>query len=108
MPDGEELIIDEVTVYVHHMDDQDEWGSKQFLHPFFTPGQKLSKDDWKCEFRHSYELCKCHLELEENGQDETVFRSGDHPSMRWEIDGRSYPINKSQGISEMVSAFKDY
>ena len=28
--------------------------------------------------------------------------------MRWGIDGRSYTISKSQGISKMVLGFKDY
>ena len=108
MPDGEELIVNEVTVFVHHMDDQDRWGDHPVLHPLFEPGDKPPKEEWSCDFGHDYEKCLCHLELREYGQDESVYRSGDHPSMRWGIDGRSYAINKSQGQSEMASAFKDY
>ena len=53
-------------------------------------------------------LCLCHLEAQEHGQDESIYRSSDHLSLRWGIDGRSYLIIKSQGISKMVSGFKDY
>ena len=50
----------------------------------------------------------CHLEAREHGQDESIYRSGDHPISGWGIDGQSYPISKSQGISKMVSGFKYY
>ena len=59
-------------------------------------------------FKHEYNTCKCHLELNEYGQDEYVYHSGDNPSSRWAVDGRSYAISKSKGVSRMVSAFKDY
>ena len=36
-----------------------------------------------------------------------IYRSGDHLSSRWGVDGWSYVISKSQGISKMVSGFKD-
>ena len=90
------------------MDDQDCWGDSPSFHPVFLPGLKPLEVNWKCKERHLYVNCKCHLELREYGQDESIYRSGDHPSSRWGIDGRSYPISKSQGISKMVSAFKDY
>ena len=57
---------------------------------------------------HSQDTCLCHCELREYGQDESIYRSGDHPASIWAVDGRSYPISKSQGISIMVSTFKDY
>ena len=78
------------------------------LHSEFEPGRKPSKEHWHCDFGHDYESCRCHLELREYGQDESVYRSGDHPSTRWGVDGRSYSISKGQGVSQMVSAFKDY
>ena len=90
------------------MDDQGEWGSHPVLHPLFAPEHKASEDKWNCSFGHTYVQCNCHFELREYGQDESIYQSGNHPSMRWGIDGRSYPISKSQGISKMVSAFKDY
>ena len=57
---------------------------------------------------HSLDTCLCHCELREHGQDESIYRSGDHPASRWAVDGSSYPISKSQVISKMVSAFKYY
>ena len=73
----------------------------------FDPGLN-NKEEWECIFGHLYDTCLCHLELREYGQDESIYRSGDHPTSRWGIDGRSYAISKSQGISKMVSGFKDY
>ena len=78
------------------------------LHSLFKPGIKSTVDNWKCEFKHTYSQCKCHLELREYGQDEIIYHSGDNPASRWGIDGRSYAISKSKGILKMVSAFKDY
>ena len=108
MAEGEKCEVEGVTVYVHHMDDQEGWKKEAVLHPLFKVGVKSHVDDWRCEFKHEYDTCKCHLELREYGQDESVYHSGDNPSSRWAVDGRSYAINKSRGISRMVSAFKDY
>ena len=108
MPLGEEVVINSIPKYVHHMDNQGGWEDNPVLHPLFQPGPKPPEEDWKCSIGHSYDLCDCHLELREYGQDESIYRSGDHPSSRWGIDGRSYAISKSQGISNMVSGFKDY
>ena len=108
MPLGEEVAVDGNKFFVHHMDDQEGWEENPVLHPLFEPGPKPAKEDWHCDFGHDYETCLCHLEATEYGQDESVYRSGDHPSRRWGLDGRSYPVGKGMGISEMVSAFKDY
>ena len=59
-------------------------------------------------FKHEYNTFKCHLELREYRQDESVCHIRDNPSSRWAVDGRSYAINKSKGVSRMVSAFEDY
>ena len=108
MPVGEEVMIDNTPTYVHHMDDQAGWEDNPVLHPLFTPVPKPRQEEWKCRFGHSYDNCLCHLEVREYGQDESIYRSGDHPNSRWGVDGRSYAISKSQGISKMVSGFKDY
>ena len=108
MPVGEEVVVENLSKYVHHMDDQGGWGKNNVLHPLFQPGPKPQEEDWMCEFDHSYLLCLCHLEAQEQGQDESIYRSGDHPRSRWGIDGQFYPISKSQGIPKMVSGFKDY
>ena len=108
MPVGKGVVIDDVKKYVHHMDDQGCWADKPVLHPLFKPSTFPKEDKWVCEFGHSHATCRCHLELREYGQDESIYRSGDHPSKRWGVDNRSYSISKSQGISKMVSAFKDY
>ena len=63
---------------------------------------------WACKFKHEYNSCKCHLELREYGQNESVYHSEDNPSSRWNVDGRFYSISRSKGVSRMVSAFKDY
>ena len=108
MPVGEKCCVDGKTVYVHHVDDQGGWEHQATLHPKFIPGPKPKKYKWECEWKHSYENCKCHLELREYGQDESIYYSGDNPSSRWAISGRSYAISKSRGVARMVSAFKDY
>ena len=107
MPVGEEVIIDGVQKFVHHMDDQEKWSKDPVFHPSFEPGNKQTEDKWTCSFNHSYLKCKCHLELREYGQDESVYHSGDHPATRWGVDHRSYAISKSKGISRMASMFKD-
>ena len=108
MPLGEEVIVVGKQLFVRHTDDQEGWEASPVLHPKFEPGKKPTKEDWHCDFGHDYEGCRCHLEAREYGQDESVYRSGDHPSMRWGVDGRSYSISKGQGVSQMASAFKDY
>ena len=105
---GERVEIDGKVVYVHHIDDQEGWFKDAQLHPLFKPGEKPSAEDWKCEYKHTYEQCKCHQEIREYGQDESIYHSGDVPDSRWGIDGRSYAISKSKGVSRMMSAFKDY
>ena len=108
MPLGEEVIIDNVKKIVHHMDDQEMWSKDPVFHPSFEPGNKPTEEKWTCSFNHSYSKCKCHLELREYGQDESVYHSGDHPATRWGVDHRSYAISKSKGILKMASMFKDY
>lgn len=108
MPEGEKIVIDNVVHYIHHMDDQEKWETRADFHPSFSPGEKPTKANWNCKEGHAYGNCLCHCELREYGQDESIYRSGDYPSSRWGLDGRSYPISKSQGVSKMVSAFKDY
>ena len=107
IPVGEEVIIDDIPTYVHHMDDHGSWENDPILHPQFIPGPKPKEGEWACIFGHSQDTCLYHCELREHGQDESIYRSGDHLASRWAVDGRSYPISKSQGISIMVSAFKD-
>ena len=108
MPVGEKVEIDGKVVYIHHIDDQEGWFKDAQLHPLFKPGEKPSSDDWKCEFKHTYKDCKCHLEIREYGQDESIYHSGDVPALRWGINGRLYAISKSKGVFRMVSAFKYY
>ena len=108
MPVSEEMNIDGIIKYIHHMDNHGGWEADPLFHPYFKPGVKPLEEDWDCSFRHDYTKCLCHLELQEYGQDESIYRSSDHPSMRWGIDGWSYAISKSQGISKMVSGFKGY
>ena len=96
MAEGEKCEVEGVTVYVHHMDDQEGWNKEAVLHPLFKVGVKSHVDDWRCEFKHEYDTCKCHLQLREYGQDESVYHSGDNPSSRWAVDGRSYAITKSK------------
>ena len=105
---GEEVVVDNVSKYVHHMDSQGGWENNPVLHPLFQPGPKPQEEDWMCEFDNSYLLCLCHLEAREHSQDKSIYRSSDQPSSRWRIDGRSYLISKYQGISKMVSGFKYY
>ena len=108
MPVGEEVMINDTPTNVHHMDDQGSWENDPILHPQFIPGPKPKEGERPCLFGHSHDTCLCHCELREHGQDESIYCSGDHPASRWAVDGRSYPISKSQSISKMVSAFKDY
>ena len=105
---GERFVINNEVKFIHHMDDQEGWQTNPVLHPSFTLGPKPIETNWKCDEGHEYDCCLCHCELREYGQDESIYRSGDHPSSRWGVDGRSYPISKSQCISKMVSAFKEY
>ena len=85
MPISEKVNVDSKVLYVHHIDDQEGWYKDAQLHPLFKPGKKPSIQDWRCEFKHAFEVCKCHLELREYGQDESVYNSGDNPSSRWEV-----------------------
>ena len=108
MPVGERCVVNNKVMFAHHMDDQDGWEKNPSFHPLFSPGPKPAIEQWNCEFKHEYEKCKCHLELREHGQDESVYHSGDNPSSRWAVSGRSHAISKSRGVTRMVSAFKDY
>ena len=108
MPVGKEVMISNTPIFVHHIDDQGGWKDNPILHLLFKPRPKSQEEEWECIFGHSYDKCLCHLELREYGQDESIYRSGDHPSSRWGVDGRSYAISKSQRIYKMVSGFKDY
>ena len=108
IPLGEKVMIDNIPKYAHHMDDQGGREDNPVLHPLFEPQPKPQEEEWKCAVGHCYAKCLCHLEVREYGQDESIYRSGDHPSSRWGVYGRSYAISKSQGISKMVSGLKDY
>ena len=107
LPIGELVSIEGEEFTVHHMDDKDGWEEQPSLHPSFTPCMKPVLGEWGCDI-HSYEECKCHLELREYGQDESIFRTGETSSRRWALDGRSYAIKKGMGTSRMASVFKDY
>ena len=37
---GKEVVVDNVSKYVHHMDDQGGWKNNPVLHPLFQPGPK--------------------------------------------------------------------
>ena len=65
-------------------------------------GKKALLENWKCVFNHEYDKCKCHLELREYGQDESIYYSSETPKSRWGINNRSYSISKSKGVSRMV------
>ena len=66
------MVIDNVTKYVHHMDDKGGWENNPVLHPLFQPVPKPQEEDWICAFDHSYLLCLFHLEAREQGQDESI------------------------------------
>ena len=108
MPMGESVIIDDLNYYIHHINDQEGWEKNPQFHPKFPPGIKPNEEKRVCKFKHEYNSCKCHLELREYGQNESVYHSEDNPSSRWNVDGRFYSISRSKGVSRMVSAFKDY
>ena len=42
---GEEVTIDGIKMYVHHMDDQEGWEAYPVLHPLFKPGDKPPEED---------------------------------------------------------------
>ena len=107
LPIGELVSIEGEEFTVRHMDDKDGWEKQSSLHPSFTPGMKPVLGEWACDI-HNYEECKCHLELREYGQDESIFCTGETSSCRWALNGRSYAIKKGMGMSRMASVFKDY
>ena len=107
LPIGELFSIEEEECTVHHMDDKDGWEKHSSLHPSFTHGMKPVLGEWACDI-HNYEECKCHLELREYGQDESIFRTRETSSRRWALDDRLYAIKKGMGTSHMASVFKDY
>ena len=55
MPVGEKVEVDGKIVFIHHIDDQEGWFRDAQLHPLFKPGEKPSADEWKCDFKHTYE-----------------------------------------------------
>ena len=83
MPLGERIELDGKVIFAHHIDDQEGWNRDAQLHPLFKAGEKPNVQDWKCDFKHTYENCKCYLELREYGQDESIYHSGDNPESRW-------------------------
>ena len=44
MPIGDEIVIDNVQKYMHHMDDQEDWEDHPVMHPLFKPSQKPRED----------------------------------------------------------------
>ena len=109
LPLGEERTLEGVTYWVYHMDHKDGWELNPVLHPDFDGAgtDKPPAVDWYCHI-HEYNVCKCHLELREYGQDESIFKSGETAARRWGLDGRSYAQKKGMGTSRMASVFKDY
>ena len=65
---------DDARRYIHHIDDNDRWINQGVLHPEFEKvvGKKPNEDAWTCDHNHEYTSCKCHLELVEFGEDESV------------------------------------
>ena len=108
LPIGDEHTqADGDIVWIHHMDDEPSWLRDPVLHPCSLPTAKPSQSEWTCPF-HDYEVCRCHLELREYGQDKSIFRSGETSSRRWAVNGRAPILKKSTGYSRMASVFKDY
>ena len=80
MPVREKIIINNEEIYVHHIDDQDGQENDTTLHPLFIPGNKPSFENWKYDYNHEYDKCKCHLELRKYGQDESIYYSSETSS----------------------------
>ena len=69
---GKEVVVDNVSKYVHNMDHQGGWENNPVLHTLFQPVPKPQEEDWMCAFDHPYLLCLFHLEAREQGQDESI------------------------------------
>ena len=78
----EPVVVNSESILVQIMDDNETKGRDPVLDPSFTPGIKpaLSELSYK---EHKYNVCKCHLNLREYGQDESIYRPGDHPTSQW-------------------------
>ena len=56
---------------------------------------------------HAPEVCKCHLPLIEDGQDECVFNNFALSKRVWKLDGAQMFRKKSDGAGWMISAFQN-
>jgi hypothetical protein len=45
-----------------------------FADAFDPNATKPKVDDWTCDFRHSYDVCRCHQPAVNSGQDESIFK----------------------------------
>ena len=57
-----------------------------------------------CDYGHRKEVCKCHLPLWGEGQDEAIYKPFVYSSKQWKINGVSSVRKKTEGSGEMVSA----
>ena len=57
-----------------------------------------------CAYGHRKEVCKCHLPILGEGQDEAIYKPFVYSSKQWKICGVSSVRKKTEGSGEMVSA----
>ena len=53
---GEQVEIENVVYYVHHIDDHEGWEKIPVLYPSFTPGTKPIETSWNCKDGHKYDV----------------------------------------------------
>ena len=57
-----------------------------------------------CHYGHRREVCRCHLPLWGEGQDEAIFKPFVYSSKQWKINGVSSTRKKTEGTGKMTSA----
>jgi hypothetical protein len=95
----------------YHVDDSEAFGALRQTLPYggmLKRGQDFERPaeaDWKCDFQHTYEACRCHQPTRAIGQDESSFHGNEMSACVWSVDGHGKLRKKGKGATEMVSAF---
>jgi hypothetical protein len=101
-------LLEESGKYLHHQDDWDDFiNYEKRTHPDGGVGDKPAEADWKCDWGHKYDVCKCHCVLNHNGQDESIYKAFQLTSRTWTLDGVRGLRKKGDGPGEMISAYTD-
>ena len=93
--------------YEFHVDDSEAFLAARldivlggaFRDDFDPSAKKPSPGDWAgtCNFRHTYDACRCHRPAISLGQDESIFKAHQQSAKVWKFNGCGGLRKKSEG-----------